>query len=144
MKGRIIGTLFALPFFGVGVWMLWSVGNSAYESWEMRGWQPTPAQLTSAGYTTNSGDDSNTYEAYAEYTYQYFGQTFSGNRVSLSSGSDNIGDYQQYTGRQPTVDAHGTRLGSCRRQLRSPAAMRADRSDGARVPGPPAHGTEEA
>ena len=99
MKGRIIGTLFALPFFGVGVWMLWAVSSTVFESWDMRGWQPTPAQLTSAGYTTNPGDDSNTYEAYAEYSYQYFGQTFSGNRVSLSSGSDNIGDYQQDTGR---------------------------------------------
>ena len=100
MKGRIIGTLFALPFFGVGVWMLWSVSSSMYEVWDMRGWQPTPAQLTSAGYTTNYGDDSNTYEAYAEYSYQYFGQTFSGDRVGVYSGSDNIGDYQQDTGRQ--------------------------------------------
>ena len=100
MKGRIIGTLFALPFFGVGVWMLWSVGSSMVEVWDMRSWQPTPAHLTSAGYTTNSGDDSNTYEAYAEYRYQYFGQTFSGDRVGIGSGSDNIGDYQQDTGRR--------------------------------------------
>jgi len=100
MKGRILSSLFALPFFGVGVWMLWSVGSSAYDVWEMRSWQPTPAQLSSAGYSTNHGDDSNTYEAYAEYTYEYFGQTFHGDRVGINSGSDNIGDYQQDTGRQ--------------------------------------------
>ena len=88
MKGRIIGTLFALPFFGVGVWMLWSVSSSMVEVRDMRSWQPTPAQLTSAGYTTNYGDDSNTYEAFAEYTYQYLGQTFSGNRVGIAPSWD--------------------------------------------------------
>ncbi|MFQ5609167.1 MAG: DUF3592 domain-containing protein [Woeseiaceae bacterium] len=98
MKGRIIGTLFALPFFSVGVWMLWSVGNTLVDSIQMRGWQPVEAQLLSAGYSTNRGDDSNTYEAYASYTYSYFGQTYTGDRVGLSSDADNIGDYQRDTG----------------------------------------------
>ncbi|MDX1507568.1 MAG: DUF3592 domain-containing protein [Woeseiaceae bacterium] len=98
MKGRILGTLFALPFFGVGVWMLWSVGSDFADAFEMRGWAPVEASLTSAGYTTSSGDDSDTYEAYAAYTYNYLGQTFTGDRVGLSSGGDNIGDYQRDTG----------------------------------------------
>ena len=100
MKGRILGSLFALPFFGVGAWMLWAVSSSFYEVWEIRGWQPTPAQLTSAGYSTSTGDDSDTYEAYATYNFEYFGQTFTGDRVAINSGSDNIGDYQQDTGRR--------------------------------------------
>ena len=100
MRGRIFITLFALPFFGVGVWMLWSVSSTLYDAWEMRGWQPTEARLLGAGYNTHSGDDSNTYEAYASYTYTYFAQTYTGDRVSLSSGADNIGDHQQDTGRQ--------------------------------------------
>ena len=98
MKGRIVGTLFALPFFGVGVWMLWSVGNNLADAIAMRGWAPVEAQLTTAGYTTSRGDDSDTYEAYATYTYSYLGQTFSGDRVGLSSGGDNIGEYQRDTG----------------------------------------------
>ena len=98
MKGRILGTLFALPFFGVGVWMLWSVGNNFADAIEMRGWAPVEARLTAAGYTTSRGDDSDTYEAYATYAYEYFGQTFTGDRVGLSAGADNIGDYQRDTG----------------------------------------------
>ena len=100
MKGRIFATLFALPFFGIGVWMLWSVSNVFYDVWDMQDWQPVEARLLSAGYNTHSGDDSNTYEAHASYTYTLFAQSFTGDRVSISSGADNIGDYQQDTGRQ--------------------------------------------
>ncbi|MDH3748947.1 MAG: DUF3592 domain-containing protein [Gammaproteobacteria bacterium] len=98
MKGRIFGTLFALPFFSVGVWMLWSIGATFHSAWQMSAWTPTDARLTTAGYETHRGDDSFTYEAYARYTYSYFGQTFTGDRVSLASGGDNIGDYQQDLG----------------------------------------------
>lgn len=97
MKGRIIGTLFGLPFFAVGVWMLWSISLGFYDAWRMSGWQPVQAQLLSAGFETHSGD-STTYKAYARYTYTHYGQTYSGERVSLSSGGDNIGSYQQDLG----------------------------------------------
>ncbi len=100
VKSRILTSLFALPFFGVGVWMLWSVSNTFYDVWDMRGWQPTEARLLDAGYKTHSGDDSNSYEAYATYTYTHFGQNYTSNRVSISTGADNIGDYQQDTGRR--------------------------------------------
>ena len=93
MKGRILVSLFALPFFGVGVWMLWSVSSTMYEAWQMRSWVPVEARVMTAGYTTNSGD-SDTYEAYAEYTYSYGGAYYTGDRVTISSGGDNIGDYQ--------------------------------------------------
>lgn len=98
MKGRILVTLFALPFFGVGVWMLWSVSGTFYDAWTMSSWQPVEAQLTAAGYTTSRGDDSDTYEVYAEYRYEYFGQTLYGNRPAINSGGDNIGDFQRDLG----------------------------------------------
>jgi hypothetical protein len=94
MKGRIFVTLFALPFFGVGVWMLWSIGIMFHDAWRMQDWAPMPAHLETAGYETHSGDDSDTYAAYARFSYQYRGQTYSGDRVALSGGADNIGDYQ--------------------------------------------------
>ncbi|NNC77976.1 MAG: DUF3592 domain-containing protein [Woeseiaceae bacterium] len=97
MKGRIVGTLFALPFFAVGVWMLWSISMAFYDAWRMSDWLPVEARLISAGYETRSGD-STTYEAYARYTYTHYGQTYNGERVSLSSGGDNIGSYQQDLG----------------------------------------------
>ncbi|RZV35981.1 MAG: DUF3592 domain-containing protein [Chromatiales bacterium] len=100
MKGKIFTSIFALPFAGVGVWMLWSISTTVLDAWEMRAWLPAEAQVISAGYTTGSGDDSDTYEAYAEYRYYWNGQTYTGDRVSISSGGDNIGDYQTETGRR--------------------------------------------
>ena len=99
MKGRVIGTLFALPFFAVGVWMLWSISSTLYDAWQMDSWVQVPATLTTGGYRTHSGDDSDTYEAYARYSYQFDGRSYRGDRVSLSGGGDNIGDYQRDIGR---------------------------------------------
>ena len=99
MKGRILLSLFALPFAAVGVWMTWSVGSTLVSAWQMSGWVQVEASLQSGGYESRSGD-STTYEAFAEYTYVWDGQTYSGDRVSISSGADNIGDYQQDTGRE--------------------------------------------
>ena len=99
MKGKILGTLFALPFAAVGVWMGWSIGSTLGDAWQMRDWVQVEARLYSAGYTTNSGDDSDTYEAYAEYGYRYAGKAYTGRRVGISSGGDNIGDYQRDIGR---------------------------------------------
>jgi hypothetical protein len=100
MRGKIFISLFALPFFGVGVWMLWSISSSLVESWQMDDWVQAEARLTRGGYETRSGDDSNTYEAYADYVYDFQGRSYSGSRVSLSSGADNIGDYQTDIGRR--------------------------------------------
>jgi hypothetical protein len=100
MKGRIFLILFALPFFGVGAWMAWSIGSTLYDAAQMKHWVPVQAKLLEAGYHTHSGDDSDTYEAYARYSYTFRGRSWSGNRVTIGSGADNIGDYQQDTGRR--------------------------------------------
>ena len=99
MKGKILGTLFALPFAAVGVWMGWSIGSTLGDAWQMRDWVQVEARLYSAGYTTNPGDDSDTYEAYAEYGYRHAGKAYTGRRVGISPGGDNIGDYQRDIGR---------------------------------------------
>ena len=99
MKGKLFLSLFALPFAGVGVWMLWSIGATLADAWEMRDWVQVEAQLTDAGYETRSGDDSDTYEAYASYRYRFAGREFTGSRVGTAGGGDNIGDYQQDIGR---------------------------------------------
>jgi hypothetical protein len=100
MKGKIFMTLFALPFFSVGVWMLWSIGGAFVDTYQMRDWVPVEAQLLAGGYETHTGDDSYTYEAYAQYSYNFAGQRYIGNRVSIAGGADNVGDYQQATGRR--------------------------------------------
>lgn len=94
MKGKLFLFLFALPFFGIGAWMLYSVGSNFSLAWQMQDWQSTAATLTNAGYTSHAGDDSTTYEAFANYTYTANGATYSNDRVGLSSGADNIGSYQ--------------------------------------------------
>jgi len=98
MKGKIFTSLFALPFFGVGVWMLWSVSATFVDAWQMHDWVQVEARLSRGGYETHSGDDSNTYEAFASYSYYFDGQQYYGDRVSLSKGADNIGSYQEDIG----------------------------------------------
>ena len=93
MKGRIFGTLFALPFFSIGVWMLWSISSTVFDAWRMQQWAPVEAQLMTAGYESHSGDDSTTYEAYARYSYTFGGAHYTGDRVTIAGGADNIGDY---------------------------------------------------
>jgi hypothetical protein len=100
MKGKIFLFLFALPFFGVGVWMGYAISSHIYDAWRMQDWIAVDATLHRAGYETHSGDDSNTYEAYAEYSFTHNGQVYSNNRVAIASGADNIGDYQQDLGRR--------------------------------------------
>ena len=74
MKGKLFLSLFALPFAGVGVWMLWSISSTLFDAWQMRDWVQVEARLTSGGYETHSGDDSDTYEAQARYRYRFAGR----------------------------------------------------------------------
>jgi len=99
MKGRIFLLLFALPFFGVGAWMGYSIGADLAAAWQMKQWVPVQGTLLRGGYETHSGDDSNTYEANADYTYEFGGQQYTNDRVAIASGADNIGGYQQDMGR---------------------------------------------
>ena len=98
MKGKSSLLLFGLPFLGLGLWMLWSASSLFLEAWQMNSWVQSPANLTRGGYETRRGGDSPTYEAFAAYTYSIDGRSYQGNRVTLSSGSDNVGTYQQDIG----------------------------------------------
>jgi hypothetical protein len=100
VKGKIVLLLFALPFFGVGVWMLFSISTHVMDAWQMRNWEPVQASLSNAGYETVPGDDSTSYEAFAQYTYRFRDQEYSSNRVAIAGGADNIGDYQMDLGRR--------------------------------------------
>jgi len=99
MKGKIFLFLFALPFFGVGVWMLFAISSDVFDAWQMQDWVSTKAQLSNAGYETHAGDDSDTYEAFAVYSYRFQGQDYTNDRVGLTDGADNVGDYQTDLGR---------------------------------------------
>lgn len=98
MKGKIFALLFALPFFAIGVFMTWSVGSNLIDASRMGGWEPVPATLQRAGVESHRGDDSNTYEAYASYTYHYGGRQYTAQRVAIAGGADNIGSFQTNLG----------------------------------------------
>jgi hypothetical protein len=100
MKGKIFIILFALPFFGVGVWMLFAISSDVFDTWQMQDWQSVEARLSNAGYETHSGEDSDTYEAFAVYSYRYQGGEYTNDRIGLTDGADNIGDYQADIGRR--------------------------------------------
>ncbi len=98
MKGKILAFIFFGIFAAVGLGMLLlSVVPSIMEAREMKRWYDTPAMVVSAELHENSGDDSTTYKAVAQYSYRFNGRQYQGNRVSINKGSDNIGDYQQDT-----------------------------------------------
>jgi len=98
MKSKVFLTLFSLPFLCVGLWMLYSVSSNALDASQMQHWDRTPAQVISGGYKTNHGDDSTTYTAYGTFRYIYQGREYTSERVAISGGGDNIGDFQQELG----------------------------------------------
>ena len=92
--------LFALPFAGVGVFMGYLTVATLVEWESMRSWVRVDAEIVSVNLQQNSGSDSTTYEVTASYRYVYDGQEYTGSRVALHSGSDNVGDYHQDTYRE--------------------------------------------
>ncbi len=98
MKGRIFLFLFAIPFAGFGVFMLLMISSELRDAYAMRDWQPVQAQLMTAGYETRTDEDGQTWLAYATYKYAWHTQTYTGDRVAIASGADNIGSYQKTLG----------------------------------------------
>lgn len=95
--------LFALPFAGVGVGvLLLSVLPSLMEWQSMKSWREVDAHLLQAELTVNRSDDSNTYEARARYRYSFAGLDYESKRVAITSGSDNVGDFQERLGARLT------------------------------------------
>lgn len=88
--------LFALPFAGVGIGLLlFSIIPNLYEWQQMKSWPQVQAQLLEASLSVNRGDDSDTYQATARYTYRYQMLDYTSERVAIMDGSDNIGRFQQ-------------------------------------------------
>ena len=96
MKGRIIFILFfgAFAAFAVGFFVFKTL--PMLDLWyQAKSWNPTSATIINTALKENRGDDSITYKVTAKYQYKVLGQTYSGNKVSVTTGSDNIGSYHQ-------------------------------------------------
>lgn len=87
-----LGGLLLLMGLGIFLFMVLPVLDDWHDA---RDWEPVEATLVSAGLETEAGRDGATWEAVARYRYRYGGRGYSGDRVSLGHGSDNIGHFQQ-------------------------------------------------
>lgn len=97
-KGLMIA--FALPFFCIGLWALYSISSDIGSWLSMKSWEPVQGQVLRGGYETHSGEDSDSYEAYGTFKYYYNGRWYESDRVMISDSGDNIGDYQQDLGNE--------------------------------------------
>lgn len=93
--------LFGLPFIIAGL----AVGAFLYFSvlsnwWSARGWVEVPCWIEDAALKTSRGRKSTTFEAKASYRYEFERRTYHSEEVSLSGGSDNMGDFHQAAFRQ--------------------------------------------
>ncbi|RBP47087.1 DUF3592 domain-containing protein [Arenicella xantha] len=96
MKGNWLGVLFFGIFAaaGIGIFLIQGVSMIS-QSMAAKSWVETPAVLSSHSLAQQRGEDSTTYQARAEYSYLFNGQTYHSDRVHWSTGYDNIGSYQQ-------------------------------------------------
>ena len=103
--------LFALPFAAVGVGALVWSGWTLLDWREAAGWAPVPAEIVAVdleSHTDSEGDT--TYETTATYRYEYEGTSYTGTRVAIDTGADNIGSFQHrlYYDLRAAHDRHET------------------------------------
>jgi hypothetical protein len=91
--------LFALPFAAVGVGMGVWLASTIFTYLSAQSWVETPARIVRTELKRHPGK-STTYEATADYVYEFGGDKHTGHRVGLSSGADNIGSFQRNAHRQ--------------------------------------------
>ena len=102
MKKRLEGfwykLIFSLVFAGLGVGLFVLEVLPSLRDWhQMKTWSEVSAHLQDVkliSYRSSNTDDSETYEASARYTYHYNGQKYTGWRVAIITGGDNLGDFQ--------------------------------------------------
>lgn len=93
--------LFALPFAAVGAGMTWWLWSTIGANLAMRGWVPAPAIIVRTNLEVHQGGKGGpTYAVTAQYEYEYRGRSYTGHRVSLYSGSDNLGSFHRELYRQ--------------------------------------------
>ncbi|WP_428000622.1 DUF3592 domain-containing protein [Acidovorax sp.] len=97
--GTWVLALFGLPFAAAGLGLLLLSVLPTLVDWStMQGWQPVQATLASAETVASRGSKSTTYSVKAEYQYRVAGQEYTGRRVAIGSGSDNVGEFQKELG----------------------------------------------
>lgn len=93
--GALFMMIFALPFIGVGVYVVGLAVRNYQSAQAMQAWEPVQAELLAHDLRVNRGDDSTTYQATARYRYTVDGRNYESTRVGIHGGSDNVGTWQQ-------------------------------------------------
>jgi len=108
MMGRAGALAFSAVFaiaFGLGGYFvgLKPLGQTLWTAWQVRQWQPVPAQVLSAELRQQQGSEGGTmYEVIARYRYQFAGVSHDGTQVGLQArgSADNVGDWHLQWHRQ--------------------------------------------
>lgn len=82
--------LFALPFAAGGIFMLCRTGRDLRDAHRMARWQEVPAVVESVE-SVRSGKTTATH---ATYRYEVDGRPYTGTRVGIDTGGDNVGSFQ--------------------------------------------------
>lgn len=95
--------LLGLPFAGVALTTLFlNIVPNLFTWQQMKSWPQVSARLQHAELVIDSSGSSTTYSTNARYLYQYQGKQYTGERVAIMDGSDNIGDFQLNLGHELT------------------------------------------
>ncbi len=95
-KSGIFLTIFGSVFLGVGLVIGYFSVRKVEEAEAMRSWDECKAQLIRCELSSHRGSKGGTtYKVVAAYKYSINGVEYTGERVGLSSGSDNIGSFHQ-------------------------------------------------
>lgn len=90
-----IGILFGLALIALGLIIAHASSGKILRSYvSSANWVEVPATIHSVRLNRKSGRQS-TYSVSGNYSYSYDGKQYRGDRIGLSSGSDNIGTYWQ-------------------------------------------------
>lgn len=102
MKNKALPTIFGLVFFMVGFGIFIGLGVKPVWEWHgMKNWDETTARLTAAELISSTDSDGGTtYRVEAEYQYDYGGRRYSGDRVGIFGGGDNVGSFQEDLGKR--------------------------------------------
>src|SRR5688572_14512605 len=103
--------LFALPFAAVGVGALVWSGWTLLDWRDAASWVPVSAEIVTVELEEHADDEGgSTYETTATYRYDYGGTSYTGTRVAIDTGADNIGGFQNrlYYGLRAALDSRTT------------------------------------
>ena len=95
VTGSALLVIFALPFCAVSIFTGYKLLSTVVEWVKVSSWREVPAYITHADLEVHSDSDSTTKQVKARYRYHFEGKNYTGTRVSLHRGSDNIGSFQE-------------------------------------------------